>query len=257
MELRNSVIIVTGASSGIGAATARELARHDAIVVLAARRVDLLDSLAAEIEEHGGRVLAVPTDVSRRSDIDHLIQTVLDRYHRIDGLVNNAGVGGGSSMADSDDKMERIVTVNLLGPARCAQAVLTTMRERNRGVIVNIGSVAGDIGISGVYSASKFGLRGLNDALRREVWRENIDVVLIQPGFIRTPMTKGVKMPMVEPEVIARAVVEAMQRPRRKMIVPWPYAPLVLLSKWFPWLTDRIVGSGEAQKRYREREQTT
>ena len=257
MELRNSVIIVTGASSGIGAATARELARHDAIVVLAARRVDLLDSLAAEIGEHGGRVLAVPTDVSRRSDIDHLVQTVLDRYHRIDGLVNNAGVGGGSSIVDSDDKLEHIVTVNLLGPARCTQAVLTAMRERNRGVIVNIGSVAGDIGVSGIYSASKFGLRGLNDAVRREVWQENIDVVLIQPGFIRTPMTKGVKMPMAEPEVIARAVVEAIQRPRRKMIVPWPYALLVFLAKVFPWFADRIVGSGEAQKRYREREQTT
>ncbi|NOK63026.1 MAG: NADP-dependent 3-hydroxy acid dehydrogenase YdfG [Chloroflexi bacterium AL-W] len=257
MELRNSVIIVTGASSGIGAATARELARHDAIVVLAARRADSLDSLAREIEEQGGRALAVPTDVGRRSDIDHLVQTVLERYHRIDGLVNNAGVGGGSSMADSDDKMERIVMVNLLGPARCAQAVLPTMRERNRGVIVNIGSVAGDVGVSGIYSASKFGLRGLNDALRREVWKENIDVVLIQPGFIRTPMTKGVKMPMVEPEVVARAVVEAMQRPRRKLFVPWPYAPLAVLAKCFPWLADRIVGSGAAQKRYREREQIT
>ena len=257
MNLQGSVAIITGASSGIGAATAHELARQGAIVVLAARRGDNLQALADAITFHGGRALAVPTDVSRREEIDHLVQKTLETYGRVDVLVNNAGIGLGSSVSDSDDvAMQQIIDVNLLAPARCIQAVLPYMRRQGGGVIVNIGSVAGEVASSGLYAATKFGLRGLSDALRRELRRDNIAVVLIAPGFIRTPMTEGVKLPMPGPETVARAVVKAIQHPRRRIIVPWFYAPPVYMAKLLPGLVDWVTSSGPVQRYYRERNRT-
>ena len=257
MNLRGSVVIVTGASGGIGAATARELARRGATVVLAARRVEELQALAGEIDRAGGHALVVPADVTQRSDIDRLVKTTLETYGRIDVLVNNAGIGVGSSIAGSDDAaMRRIIDVNLLAPARCVQAVLPQMRRQGGGVIVNIGSIAGEVANTGLYAATKFGLRGLSDALRRELRRDNIAVVLIAPGLIRTSMTASLKLPMPGPEVVARAVASAIERPRRRIIVPWFYTPLVYIAKLLPGLVDWLVGSGPMQRYYRQRERT-
>ena len=257
MRLHGRIVVVTGASSGIGAATGRELAKRGATVVLAARRADELRALAAEINQAGGRAQAIPTDVARRDSIDHLIEQVIAGYGRVDVLVNNAGVSAGGSVADSDDaSMQRIVDINLLGPARCIQAVLPHMRRQGAGVIVNVGSVAGELGTSGLYSATKFGLRGLNDALRRSLRRDNIAVVLVVPGFIRTAMTAGAPIPMPGPEAVARAIGDAIERPRRKVIVPWVYGPLVLLGKLLPPLTDRLFGSRPFQRHYHQRKPT-
>src|SRR5258708_553187 len=140
-------------------------------------------------------------------------------------LFNNAGGGGGNAVAASDDgQLQTVLDVNLLGPARCVQAAAPYMLSQGSGVIVNIGSVAGEVAVLGIYSAAKFGLRGLNDALRREFRHSNIAVVLIEPGFIRTQMTEGLTIPMAPPEAVARAIVHAIQRPRRRVIVPWYYA---------------------------------
>lgn len=257
MELQDRVVIITGASSGIGAATARALAQHGAIVVLVARRATELEALAGEITGAGGRALAIPADVSARADIDQVAQTTIDHYARIDVLINNAGIGAGSSVMNSDDQaMQRIVDVNLLAPARCVQVVLPAMRRQGGGVIVNIGSVAGEVATSGLYAATKFGLRGLSDALRRELRHDNIDVVLVAPGFIRTAMTSDVTLPMPGPEAVARAIMSAIRRPRRRVIVPWPYGPLMYLAKLFPSLTDRLIGSRAFQRRSQERETT-
>ncbi|HEX6288496.1 MAG TPA: SDR family NAD(P)-dependent oxidoreductase [Herpetosiphonaceae bacterium] len=242
MNIRDRIVLITGASSGIGAVTAHELARHGATVVLAARRADQLRALADEIERAGGRALAVPTDVARRDEIDRLVQTTIDTYGRVDVLINNAGIGDGTDVVASDDAdLVKIVTINLLAPARCIQAVVPHMRRQGGGAIINIGSVAGEIGVSGLYSGTKFGLRGLNDSLARELRRYNIAVVLIAPGYIRTPLTEGINVPMPGPEVVARAIVAAIRRPRRKIFVPWYYAPLAYIAKLTPWLLDRIV----------------
>jgi NAD(P)-dependent dehydrogenase (short-subunit alcohol dehydrogenase family) len=254
MELQGKVAIITGASSGIGAATARELARHGTTVVLAARRADQLQALATEIEQTGGRALTVPTDVSRHDELDRLVSTTLEAYGRIDVLVNNAGVHSAGSLFESDDAaLQRIFDVNLLGPARCIRAVVPHMRRQGSGVIVNIGSVAGEVGTHSLYSATKFGLRGLNDALRRELRHDNIALVLIAPGFIRTAMTEGLRFPMPGPEMVAHAVADAIHRPRRKIFVPWFYAPLVYGAELLPWLADLVIGSRLFQRRYRER----
>jgi NAD(P)-dependent dehydrogenase (short-subunit alcohol dehydrogenase family) len=117
-------------------------------------------------------------------------------------------------------------------------------------VIVNIGSVAGEIGVSALYSGTKFGVRGLSDALRRELRRDQIAVALVEPGFIRTEMTAGMRVPLPGPEVVARAVARAIRRPRRKTIVPWYYGPPALVAKVLPWLVDWLVGSTFFQRLY-------
>lgn len=254
MEINGKVVIITGASGGIGAATARELARHGAIVVLAARRADELERLKTELESSGARALAVPADVSRREEIDRLVRTTLESFGRIDVLVNNAGLSPGKPIdAIEDERMSQVIAVNLLGPMRLANAVVPQMRRQGGGVIINIGSVAGEIAPTSVYAASKFGLRGLNDGMRRELRRDKINVVLIAPGLIRTRMTTGAKIPMPGPEVIARAVASAIRRPRRKIVVPWYYRPLMFVAKLWPWIADAVIGSNAYQSSYRKR----
>jgi NAD(P)-dependent dehydrogenase (short-subunit alcohol dehydrogenase family) len=258
MEIQDKIAIITGASSGIGAATARELAHRGAAVVLAARRAEQIDALTSEIEQQGGRALAVPTDVRQRAEIDRLVQATLDTFGRIDILINNAGIGAGKPLLSVDDAtLQQVVDVNLLAPARCVQAVAPHMRKQGSGVIVNIGSVAGELGTLGPYSATKFGLRGLNDTLRRELRNDNIDVILIAPGFIRTSMTEGIKrVPMPGPEVVARTVAQAIQRPRRKIFVPRYYALFAYIAKLMPRLTDWLIGSA-AYRRFRGRSSET
>lgn len=239
MRLAGSAIIITGASGGIGSATARELVRRGARVVLAARRADPLHALAAELGEQNA--LAYPTDVRDRAQIDRLVSATLDAHGRLDAVVNAAGVARGARVtSDPDAEMQEIVETNLLAMARTTQAALPALRN-SHGVIVNIGSVAGEIGTLGLYSGTKFGVRGLSDSLRRELRHERISVVLIEPGFVRTPMTRDVKVPMPGPEVVANAIATALVRPRAKVILPWPYIPLVFVSK-VPGLMDLAMG---------------
>jgi NADP-dependent 3-hydroxy acid dehydrogenase YdfG len=239
VRLAGSAIIITGASGGIGSATARELVRRGARVVLAARHPDPLHALASELGVQNA--LACPTDVRDRSQIDRLVDATQRTFGRIDAVINAAGVSKGARVtSDPDAEMQEIVETNLLAIARTTQAALPALRQA-RGVIVNIGSVAGEIGTLGLYSGTKFGVRGLSDSLRRELRSEHVAVVLIEPGFVRTPMTRDVKVPMPGPEVVATAIARALVRPRAKVIVPWPYIPLVYLSK-APGLTDLAMG---------------
>lgn len=254
MEINERVVIVTGASGGIGAATARELARHGATVVLAARRADELERLRNELESSGGRALAVQADVSRLDDIERLVQTTLESCGRIDVLVNNAGLSPGKPIdAIEDERMSQVIAVNLLAPMRLTRAVVPHMRQQGGGIIINIGSVAGEVATNSTYAASKFGLRGFNDGMRRELRQAGIKVTLIAPGFIRTNMTAGAKLPMPEPTVVARAVASAIRRPRRKIVVPWYYRPLMIIAKLLPVLADLVLGSKAFQSSYRKR----
>ena len=183
MSLRDRVDIVVGASGGIGAATVRAFLAEGMRVVLAAPADGLLTALAVEVAPHGERALVVPTDITNRAQIDALIATTLASFGRIDVLANVAGVSTSPALADaSDAEIERVLAVNLLGPARTMHAVIPTMRAQRSGAIVNVGSIAGEIAIMGIYSGSKFGLRGLTDSVRRELRSERIGVTLIEPG---------------------------------------------------------------------------
>jgi NAD(P)-dependent dehydrogenase (short-subunit alcohol dehydrogenase family) len=241
VSVSGKVVIITGASSGIGAATAKLLACRGASVALAARRADLLAEVEREIISGGGQAVAIPADVTRDADIETLVRQTLAAYGRIDALVNNAGVAAGFSILADSGVLDRTIAVNLLAPAHLMRAVIPTMLQQGGGSIVNIGSIAGEIGVGAMYAASKFGLRGLNDAVRREFLGRGIRVTLIEPGYIRTAMTKKRTQRMPGPEVVANAVLHALERPRRKMIVPWYYQVPRLLVFLLPRTADRVI----------------
>jgi NAD(P)-dependent dehydrogenase (short-subunit alcohol dehydrogenase family) len=228
------------------------LASHGAHVVLAAPagEVHLLDRLAAEAVQLGVRALVVPVDVTSRSDIDPLVKATLDAFGSIDVLANVAGVSSTPSLEDdSDESIERVLAINLLGTARAIHAVLPVMKAQRRGAIVNIGSIAGEAGVMGIYSASKFGVRGLSDTVRREARSYNVGVTLIEPGFVRTPMNAAMGDGLPSPDIVANAIVRAAIRPRRRVIVPWYYAIPVFIATVFPGFIDLVFGDARIQER--------
>jgi NAD(P)-dependent dehydrogenase (short-subunit alcohol dehydrogenase family) len=252
MNLDGRVVIVTGASGDIGSATVRAFAAARAHVVLAAplSEIHVLDQLASEAERCGARALIVPTDVTVRGDIDKLVSSTLDAFEAIDVLANVAGIGSSPAVCDdTDDDLRRVVEVNLLGCARMLHAVLPVMKMQRRGSIVNVGSIAGEAGVMGMYSATKFGLRGLSDTVRREVRSWNIGVTLIEPGFVRSRMNVAMGDRLPSPDIVARAVVRAVSRPRRCVIVPGYYAVPIFITKLFPGLVDRVFGDARIQRR--------
>jgi NAD(P)-dependent dehydrogenase (short-subunit alcohol dehydrogenase family) len=251
LNLRGKVAIVIGASGGIGSSTVRAFAKSGIHVVLAAPSDEFgrLAELAAEAKLLGVRAIVVPTDVTNRADVDHLVARTLKAFGTIDVLANIAGMGSSPAICDeTDDRLERVVAVNLLGCARSMHAVLPVMKAQRRGAIVNIGSVAGEAGVMGIYSASKFGLRGLNDSVRREVHSYNISVTLIEPGFVRTQFNEELDN-LPSPDIVARAIVRAIGRPRRRVIVPAYYAMPVFIANAFPGLIDAIFCNARIQQR--------
>ena len=249
MPCRERVAIVAGASGGIGSATVRAFLARGLRVVLAAPPDALLAALVRELEPYGERVLAVPTDITRRDQVDLLVARALAAYGRVDVLANVAGIGASPSFCDATDaELERVLAVNLLGAARTMHAVLPVMRAQRRGAIVNVGSVAGEVGVMGIYSGSKFGLRGLTDSVRREVRSEGIGVTLIEPGFVATPMNPSMRG-LPSPDIVAAAIVRAIDRPRRVRVVPAKYRLAVLAFTTFPAFADLVFGDARIQRR--------
>ncbi len=190
--LVDQVAIVTGASSGIGEATAKALAAAGAAVVLVARRLDRLEGVARAIAALGGRALAIPTDVTDRAAVQVMVQRTIDAFGRIDILVNNAGVMLLAPIRKREvDEWDRMVDLNVKGLLYCVAAVLPHMLEGGAGHVVNVGSVAGRRPFFGgaVYAATKFAVRALSAGLRLELApHENIRVVDIQPGVVDTEL---------------------------------------------------------------------
>jgi short-subunit dehydrogenase len=241
------VVLITGASSGIGAATARRLGRAGMVIVLAARRTDELAVVARDIEANGGAAVVAPTDVRKAGDIAALVDRAAAVNGRIDVLVNNAGVGGAASILADDAMVDEMLDVNLRAPIRLMRAVVPFMKRQGAGAIVNIGSVAGEVGIAGTYSATKFALRGLTDSVRRELAGSGIGVTLIEPGFIATT-SSGRRRGRPGPEVVAAAVERAIERPRRRIVVPVRYRGAILAANALPAVTDRLYAARAARR---------
>ena len=207
--LQGKVCVVTGASSGIGAATARRLAGEGAAVALAGRREDLLQQLADEIVGGGGRALAVRTDVTKEDEARALIERSNSELGRLDVLVNNAGVMllGPIQGADTEE-WRRMVEVNLLGLFYCTHAALPVMRDQGSGHIINVSSVAGrtaSLGV-GVYNATKWGVVGFSESLRQEAVHVNVRVTVVEPGFVATELQDHSTNPL------AKAAIEDMRQ---------------------------------------------
>jgi NAD(P)-dependent dehydrogenase (short-subunit alcohol dehydrogenase family) len=189
---RGQTVVITGASSGIGEDVALGFARQGAQVALLARRKSMLDDIAGRIDAAGGRALAIACDVTRRGEVDRAIEEATRVFHRLDILVNSAGILIPSEVEKLQlADLERMMSVNVYGALNAIQAAIPIMRRQSAGKIVNISSLAGRRGISplGGYSATKFAMVGLTEALRMELFGSGIRVSLVMPGVIDTPMT--------------------------------------------------------------------
>ncbi len=192
-KLRDKVAIVTGASSGIGEASARTLAGEGAKVVVAARRTERLDALVARIQSEGGTALAVTTDVTSRQSTEALVEQTLNAYGRVDILVNNAGVMPLSLIRKRHvEEWDRMIDVNIKGVLYCIAACLPSMLDQGGGHIVNVSSVAGRRPFPGgtIYSATKFAVRAISQGMHLELSaKDRIRVVDIEPGVVATELT--------------------------------------------------------------------
>ncbi|MEW6240958.1 MAG: SDR family oxidoreductase [Chloroflexota bacterium] len=255
MEVKEKVAIVTGASSGIGEATAREFGREGAKVVLAARRVDRLEVLAKEIEgmHTGAETLVVQADLSKLEDIQSMIDQTLNRFGRIDILINNAGFGRLDWLEKLDPvkDIQAQIDVNVMGVIQTTRQVLPVMIRQRAGSIVNMCSMAGLVGTPTytIYAASKHAVHGFSEALRREVKPWGIDVSLIYPGGVVTEFGQhaGIKRKtkattprfmLLTAEQVGRAVVKLVRRSRGMWIIPWQWGVTSFLNKFWPAFVD-------------------
>lgn len=212
-HLKNSVAIITGAGSGIGFAIASSLVAEGMAVVIAGRDGKKLEGAKNKLEKGGGKVLAVPMDVSVSAQVENLVKRTMDTYERIDLLVNNAGIGKPGSIEQSTEAgWDETQAINLKGAFLCTKAVLSIMKRQRSGYVVNISSLAGKMGFGGMaaYSASKFGMVGLTESLLEEAIGDNIRATVICPGFVDTPMVRGASVhakDMIPPEDIGQLVV--------------------------------------------------
>jgi short-subunit dehydrogenase len=255
--LRGKVVLITGASSGFGEDAARLFAKEGCKVVLAARRLERLQELAADIQSQGGEAIAVPVDVNQSAEIALMVQTTLDLYQRIDILFNNAGFGAMDWFEELDPErhIETLIRVNLIGTMLVTRAVLPEMLEHGSGHIINMASVAGLIAspLITTYSASKYGVRAFTDSLRREVSPLGIKVSGIYPGpattefgtHIKTQPRRGtinrfafLRMPSM---YVAHRVVDVAKRPRRSVVIPWWFHIITTFDTLFPIVVDWIL----------------
>ncbi|MFC2045253.1 SDR family NAD(P)-dependent oxidoreductase [Chloroflexota bacterium] len=216
LSLEGKVAIVTGAGTGIGQAVALDFARAGADVIVAGRRLPLLEQVTEEIETLGRRSLAVKTDVSQKTDVDNLFAGTIDKFGRVDILVNNAGILSGKSVLEStEDEWDRIIDIDLKGCYLCCQAVSGKMIEQRQGNIINVASLGGVStcgGVSvGVYGIAKAGVIRLTRGLAWELGQYNIRVNAIAPGIVVTEMTRDV---WTDPE---KSQQRAMKRPMPRL----------------------------------------
>lgn len=252
----NRVVWVTGASSGIGAATAKAFANEGAFVVLSARRREPLEQLAQEIGAE--RCLVLPLDVTNKEARDAAVHQAAAWKGRVHVLVNNAGVSQRSRALDTTEEASRaIMDVNFFAQVELSRAVLPEMIQTMNGQIVVVSSVTGHVGtpMRSTYAASKHALEGYFDSLRAELHGTGVDITMIAPGFIATNITQAAitadgsplgKMEKdteggMDPEVCAQQIVHATAKRKREALIGGKEVYSVYLKRWLPGLTARLV----------------
>lgn len=247
-SLRNKVAVITGASSGIGRATALCLAREGARVALAARTESALHRVASEIDALGRETLVVPTDVTRRGDVDHLVAETLNRWERIDILVANAGAYIRSPVTElTVGDVERAMAVNFYGALHAVLAAQHHFLDQGSGHIVLVSSFDAKKGLplDAPYVAAKFALAGYGEVLRQELSGHGIHVTTVFPGRVDTPLIEALEVPQVSakisPEAVATNIVAAIRQRRPEVIVPFQARILHLVNVLSPRLGDWFV----------------
>lgn len=249
------VAVITGASSGIGRATAAEFAKRNATVVLAARREKGLGLTAEECRQLGGSVLTVPTDVSKSAAVEQLASLAVKTYGKIDVWVNNAAVSVFGNLHEiPTEAIQRVVETNIMGYIHGARAAIAHFRVQGRGTLVNVSSVAGVVGqpFSAPYVVSKFAIRGLSESLSQEVLdAPDIHICSVLPAFVDTPLFQeaanylGKKIraprPLTTPFHVASAIARLVDRPKPEIMVGRSSRFPILIHDLAPRLSDRMV----------------
>ncbi len=251
-DLHGRRLLITGASGGIGRAVAEQAARAGARLALAARSADKLDALARELSAHKAEVIAVPTDVTSPVDRRRLLATAVERFGGLDALINNAGVGSFGHFAEGTEAILRM-EVNFFAPAELIRLAIPVLARGRQPAIVNVASMCGRRGVPAwsEYSASKFALCGLSEALRAELVRFDIDVLLIVPGLTGSELARhllrnegrmkidfAVGMPT---ENVAAGILRSLCKNRTETVLGWDARWLLRLNRFLPRLVDFLM----------------
>jgi short-subunit dehydrogenase len=249
------VVAITGASAGIGRATALRLARDGAAIAICGRRRDRLDAAAADIRDAGGDALSIVADVTREADVNAFVERVVDRFGRLDVMICNAGFGIAGAIDDiAPDQMQKLMDVNYMGTYFAARAALPIFRRQGRGHLIIISSIVGKRGVPymGAYAATKFAQVGLAECLRAELAGSAIYCTVVYPVSTETeffdvmsqetgsPVTRA-SGPRQDASVVANAIVRAIERPVPEVFPHFKSRALVWLNTLAPGLTDRVV----------------
>jgi short-subunit dehydrogenase len=263
-DLRGRRLLITGASSGIGRCLAEQAAAAGARVALVARSADKLNELAQALTGRGLEAVAVASDISAEDDRRRLLATVVDRFGGLDVLVNNAGVASWAHFADSSEAILRqVMEVNFFAAAELIRLAIPHLTRGHQPAIVNISSMCGRRGMPAwpEYSASKFALCGLTEALRGEMVRFGIDVLLVLPGLTRSDMSRRLLLNQgrenikydagMPPEYVAAGVLDALMKNRAETVLGKDARWMLRVNRFFPRLVDHLIGR-RVRKLYQE-----
>jgi short-subunit dehydrogenase len=253
-QIAGSRLLITGASQGIGKSLAEAAARRGGKVLAAARSESLLGDLAQQLRGAGFVLETVTADVTCPEDRQLMMQAAMNKFGGLDILINNAGIGATGHFAEvSPQRLRQIMEVNFFGLTETTRAFLPLLKKGIRPAIVNISSIAGKRGIPArsEYSASKFAVQGFSEALRAELAKDNVDVLVICPGLTQTNFSQNMieqkaRMPMdhmrgMTPEQVALATLRAIERGKNELCLTFQGKLMVFVSRFFPRLADRIA----------------
>jgi short-subunit dehydrogenase len=252
--IAGSRILITGASQGIGKALAEAAAARGAKVLVCARQIDLLQGLAQQIRAKGGIIEVIQADITSPRDRQEMVATAEQAFGGLDILVNNAGIGATGHFADcGPERLRQLMEVNFFGVTETTRAFLPMLKKGNKPAIVNISSIAGKRGIPArsEYSASKFAVQGFSEALRAELAKDGIDVLVVCPGLTQTNFSQNMieqkalvqldHMRGMSAEDVAAHTLNAIEKGYNEICLTFKGKMLVLVSRFFPWIADFVV----------------